>query len=277
MSNLPRAAVCTLALGLSACFRANPTFLLAESGTGGPGGGSEAVGSSGGTTTAGASEDYTTTGSSSSASSSSASASGSTSTSGAGQTTTESSTTEAVGTSTTGGASIRLVFLTSAVFGAKLGGIEGADAKCQAAAESAGLDGTFRAWISTPASSPMVNFVQSSETLRAHRRRRDRCELVRPDRRRTRGSLGGRRVGQLFKTTATAAMSGRTPCGTENPTTTTHVQDGPPFRMPHLLGRSDISQLHLDGRMRSGLLKAAPPILRATVRIRLIDLEVAVS
>lgn len=163
MSNLPRAAVYTLALGLSACFRANPTFLLAESDTGGPGGGSEAVDSSGGTHTAGASEGDTTTGSPSSASSSSASASGSTSTSGAGQTTTESSTTEAVGTSTTGAASIRLVFLTSAVFGAQLGGIEGADAKCQAAAETAGLDGTFRAWISTPASSPMATFVQSSE------------------------------------------------------------------------------------------------------------------
>ncbi len=66
-------------------------------------------------------------------------------------------------TGSTGMASFRRVFLTSEVFGAKLGGIEGADAKCQGAADAAGLDGTFRAWISTPVSFPMVNFVQSSE------------------------------------------------------------------------------------------------------------------
>ena len=162
MSNLPRVAVCTLALELSACFRLNPVFLVAGSDTSTEGGG-EPVDSSGGTSIASASEDYTTTGSPSSASSSSSSASGSTSSSGSGQTTTESSTMKDVGTGSTGAASFRLVFLTSAVFGAQLGGIEGADAKCQGAAESAGLDGTFRAWISTLASSPMVNFVQSSE------------------------------------------------------------------------------------------------------------------
>lgn len=67
-----------------------------------------------------------------------------------------------VGTDTTGGASSRRVFLTSAVFGAKLGGTEGADEKCQDAADSAGLNGTFRAWISSLTSSPMVNFTQSA-------------------------------------------------------------------------------------------------------------------
>jgi hypothetical protein len=57
----------------------------------------------------------------------------------------------------------RRAFLTSEVFGAQLGGIEGADAKCQAAADAAGLGGTFRAWISTPTSSPSTTFVQSTE------------------------------------------------------------------------------------------------------------------
>lgn len=138
MSNLPKAAVCTLALGLAACFRLNPVFGVAGSGTG--------------------SSDETT-----------ASSGGSSATSGLGSTwdssptMTEPDTTEEnLETGSTGAATFRQVFLTSAVFGAQFGGIEGADAKCQGAAESAGLDGTFRAWISTPTSSPMANFVQYS-------------------------------------------------------------------------------------------------------------------
>ena len=43
----------------------------------------------------------------------------------------------------------RIVFVTSSVYGAYLGGIAGADAKCQLAAGSVGLPGTFRAWLST--------------------------------------------------------------------------------------------------------------------------------
>lgn len=111
-----------------------------------------------------AAEDNTTDppSSASSPSESSSSTSGLTSTSGVGQTTTGSSTTEDAGTGSTGVASTRLVFVTSAVFGAQLGGVEGADAKCQDAADAAGLDGTFRAWLSTATSSPMANFHQSA-------------------------------------------------------------------------------------------------------------------
>lgn len=165
VSNLPRVAVCTLALTLSACFRLNPTFLLAGSDTSSPESGGEPVDSSGGPDASGSENNTTTEPSSASSppSSSSSSSSGSTSTSSPGQTTTESGTTDDGGTGSTGATSFRRVFLTSSVFGAQLGGIAGADAKCQTAADSAGLGGTFRAWISTPTSSPVVNFVHSSE------------------------------------------------------------------------------------------------------------------
>ena len=49
---------------------------------------------------------------------------------------------------------LRRVFVTSAVFTGALGGRVGADAKCQAAAESASASGTFRAWLSTNNGSP---------------------------------------------------------------------------------------------------------------------------
>src|SRR5262249_33563181 len=39
-------------------------------------------------------------------------------------------------------------FVTSATFNGNLGGLAGADAKCDAAAQSAGLPGTFVAWLS---------------------------------------------------------------------------------------------------------------------------------
>lgn len=40
------------------------------------------------------------------------------------------------------------LFVTSATFSGNLGGLSGADAKCNAAAQSAGLAGTFVAWLS---------------------------------------------------------------------------------------------------------------------------------
>ncbi|MFO0598144.1 MAG: hypothetical protein U0228_22770 [Myxococcaceae bacterium] len=43
----------------------------------------------------------------------------------------------------------KLVFATSASFDGNLGGLAGADAKCQAAASTSGLTGTFKAWLST--------------------------------------------------------------------------------------------------------------------------------
>jgi hypothetical protein len=41
------------------------------------------------------------------------------------------------------------VFITSAFYDGNLGGLAGADAKCQSAALAAGLPGTFKAWLSS--------------------------------------------------------------------------------------------------------------------------------
>jgi hypothetical protein len=43
---------------------------------------------------------------------------------------------------------VRRIFVTSQVYTADLGGLSGADAKCQALADAAGLGGTFKAWLS---------------------------------------------------------------------------------------------------------------------------------
>jgi hypothetical protein len=43
---------------------------------------------------------------------------------------------------------LNLIFTTSATYTGDLGGLAGADAKCQALAEAAGLPGTFKAWLS---------------------------------------------------------------------------------------------------------------------------------
>jgi hypothetical protein len=42
-----------------------------------------------------------------------------------------------------------IVFVAAGGWGGDLGGLSGADAKCQAAADSAGLPGTYKAWLST--------------------------------------------------------------------------------------------------------------------------------
>ena len=58
----------------------------------------------------------------------------------------------------------RRVFVTSETFSGNLNGIEGADQQCQSLAESAGLTGTFKAWLSTriPESSPSVRFTNTA-------------------------------------------------------------------------------------------------------------------
>ncbi len=48
----------------------------------------------------------------------------------------------------------RIVFVTSQLYGGNLGGVAGADAKCQALATAKGLPGTFLAWISDGTVSP---------------------------------------------------------------------------------------------------------------------------
>jgi cysteine-rich repeat protein len=55
----------------------------------------------------------------------------------------------------------RRVFVTSAVFSGEMGGRAGADARCQAAAETATMPGIFRAWLSADQSGPAVDFTKS--------------------------------------------------------------------------------------------------------------------
>jgi hypothetical protein len=52
----------------------------------------------------------------------------------------------------------KTVFITSAVYNGNLGGLTGADAKCQAHANNAGLSGTFQAWLSDGTGSPATRF-----------------------------------------------------------------------------------------------------------------------
>jgi hypothetical protein len=58
------------------------------------------------------------------------------------------------------------VFLSSIRFNGALGGLSGADAKCQKLADSAGLAGTYKAWLSDNSSSPISRFVPSSGPYR---------------------------------------------------------------------------------------------------------------
>jgi len=58
------------------------------------------------------------------------------------------------------------VFLSSTRYEGNLGGLSGADAKCQGLAAAAGLPGTYKAWLSDPTSSPISRFVPSSGPYR---------------------------------------------------------------------------------------------------------------
>lgn len=53
------------------------------------------------------------------------------------------------------------VFVSSTVYGGKIGGLAGADFLCQDLAESAGLPGTYQAWLSDSTASPSTRFVRS--------------------------------------------------------------------------------------------------------------------
>lgn len=54
------------------------------------------------------------------------------------------------------------VFVSSALYTGDLGGLDGADAKCQALASAANLGGTYRAWLSDTTGSPSTRFTQST-------------------------------------------------------------------------------------------------------------------
>jgi len=55
----------------------------------------------------------------------------------------------------------KLVFVSDANWDGFLGGLEGADGKCQAWANAAGLPGTYKAWLSDSPSSPATRFTRS--------------------------------------------------------------------------------------------------------------------
>ncbi len=61
-----------------------------------------------------------------------------------------------------GGTCAKLIFLTSQTYTGDLGGVAGADAKCQTSAAAGGLGGTFKAWISTASSWPALTFTRSA-------------------------------------------------------------------------------------------------------------------
>jgi hypothetical protein len=64
-------------------------------------------------------------------------------------------------------ASPRYVFISSMAYpGGALGGLDGADAKCQDLAEAAGLPGSYRAWLSDPTGSPSTRFLRGGGPFR---------------------------------------------------------------------------------------------------------------
>lgn len=63
------------------------------------------------------------------------------------------------GSSTGEPTTTRLVFVTEGAFFANLGGVTGADARCEAEAEAAGHPGEFLAWISDSSTSPADRFL----------------------------------------------------------------------------------------------------------------------
>ncbi len=56
----------------------------------------------------------------------------------------------------------KLVFVTVEEFNGDLGGLDGADAKCQTAAVNAGLSGVFQAWLSVAPDTPTTRFTHLS-------------------------------------------------------------------------------------------------------------------
>jgi hypothetical protein len=58
------------------------------------------------------------------------------------------------------------VFLSSTFYNGNLGGLVGADAKCQGLAAAVGLSGTYKAWLSDTTGSPSTRFVPSTGPYR---------------------------------------------------------------------------------------------------------------
>jgi hypothetical protein len=58
------------------------------------------------------------------------------------------------------------VFLSSILYDGNLGGLSGADAKCQALADAAGVSGIYKAWLSDSTGAPISRFTPSSGPYR---------------------------------------------------------------------------------------------------------------
>jgi hypothetical protein len=68
----------------------------------------------------------------------------------------------AAGAGGSGGSAFKLVFVSSQLYDGNLGGLVGADAKCQSLASAAGLVGTFKAWLSDTNTSAASRLTQHS-------------------------------------------------------------------------------------------------------------------
>jgi len=71
-----------------------------------------------------------------------------------------------VGSCSAGGCSHR-VFITTNTYPADLGGLDGADSKCQVEAIGNGLSGTYRAWLADDTGSPSTRFITAGSFVRA--------------------------------------------------------------------------------------------------------------
>jgi len=58
---------------------------------------------------------------------------------------------------------VKRIFVTSTTYQGNLGGLSGADNKCQQIAESASLGGIWKAWLSTPGTSALSRIVHGND------------------------------------------------------------------------------------------------------------------
>src|SRR4051812_26024409 len=58
------------------------------------------------------------------------------------------------------------VFVSSALYSGALGGLSGADSKCQGLAAAAGLPGAYKAWLADTTGAPISRFVHSTGPYR---------------------------------------------------------------------------------------------------------------
>lgn len=114
----------------------------------------------------------------------------------------------------------KLAFVTGTVFiGGSIGGLDGADAKCQTVADGANLPGLYKAWLSDSTGSPSTRFTQYAGPYE----RVDSVRLANSWADLTDGTL----LAPLDKTETGAQSTGNTACGPGDIWTNTAV-DGTP-------------------------------------------------